>query len=248
MPNATLEDSGHPAVTNTGVHVVKEEHRREFNALLPHALPRFRRMAMRWLRNHEDAEDAVQDAMLLAFRHISQFKGRAQLSTWLTAILYNVVRMQLRRPRYSILSLDHVANEGDWATLDFLADSGPTPERTLEQSELYELAVKLVGTMPPRQRAALQLCTQAGFSMKKAAEMLDVPEGTVKVRLSRARARLAERFHNVTASPKSRNTDSKTKCEAWPPARRRRDCVQSLAQLPIKAFREHGGCEGMVGA
>ena len=253
MPNAisTLDDSV-LAEANTDMHRVKEqessEHRREFDNLLHHALPRFRRMAMRWLRNHEDAEDAVQDAMLLAFRHISQFQGRAQMSTWLTAILYNVVRMQLRRPRYSMVPLDHAANDANWATSDFLADSRPTQEKILEQSELYELAVKLVATMPSRQRTALQLCIQADFSMRKAAEILGVPQGTMKVRLSRARVSLAERFHNVTAPPKSRNTGSKTKCGAWPAAGRRHDYAQSLARLPITVFREHGGCEGMVGA
>ena len=250
MSNAisTLEDSGLRAAANISVHVIKEERRREFDNLLPHVLPRLRRMAMRWLRNHEDAEDAVQDAMLLAFRHISQFQGRAQMSTWLTAILYNAVRMQLRRPRYSMVPLDHAANDANWATSDFLADSRPTQEKILEQSELYELAVKLVATMPSRQRAALQLCTQAGFSIKRAAELLGVPEGTLKVRLSRARVSLAERFHNITASPKSRNTDSKTKCEAWPAADRRRDRVQRLTSVPGVVFAKQGGCEDLVSA
>src|SRR5215470_20052335 len=69
------------------------ERRREFENILSHALPRFRRMAMRALRNAEDAEDAVQDAMLSAFRHIAQFDGRSQMLTWLTAIVNNAVRM-----------------------------------------------------------------------------------------------------------------------------------------------------------
>src|SRR5215472_378534 len=111
------------------------DRRREFDHILSYALPRFRRMAMRWLRNPEDAEDAVQDAMLLAHRHIAQFDGRAQMSTWLTAIVINAVRVQIRRrPRYSMVSLCQATNEDQWDISDFLVDSRPTPEKTLEQS------------------------------------------------------------------------------------------------------------------
>jgi RNA polymerase sigma-70 factor (ECF subfamily) len=54
-------------------------------------------MAMRWLRNPEDAEDAVQDAMLSAFKHIARFDGRAQMLTWLTAIVINAVRSAVKQ-------------------------------------------------------------------------------------------------------------------------------------------------------
>jgi RNA polymerase sigma-70 factor (ECF subfamily) len=59
----------------------------EVETKLPHLLPRFRSLATRWLGNREDAEDAVQDAMLSAFTHIASFNRRAKMSTWLTAIV-----------------------------------------------------------------------------------------------------------------------------------------------------------------
>src|ERR1700680_1520443 len=55
------------------------------------------RVALRRLRNIEDAEDAVQDALLSACKHIGQFEGRSQLSTWLTSIVTNTARMKLRQ-------------------------------------------------------------------------------------------------------------------------------------------------------
>ena len=58
---------------------------------------RFRRIALGHLGNSADAEDAVQDALLSALRHVDQFKGRAKMSTWLTAIVINSARMKLRR-------------------------------------------------------------------------------------------------------------------------------------------------------
>ena len=70
-------------------------------AVLSHRLPYLSQYAYRLLGNRADAEDAVQDALVAAFEHLSQFRGDAQLSTWLTAIVINCARMQLRkRSRY----------------------------------------------------------------------------------------------------------------------------------------------------
>jgi len=124
-------------------------------------------MATRWLRNPEDAEDAVQDAMLSAFKHIAAFDGRAQLSTWVMAIVINAVRMKLRRrPRCHIVSLDQTAEDGQWAISEMIADPRPTPEQTLEQCELRELVTKLTGSLPPSQRTALRLRQQDGLFHK----------------------------------------------------------------------------------
>ena len=69
--------------------------------------PTLFRVALRRLRNIEDAEDAVQDALLSAHKHIGQFEGRSQLSTWLTTIVSNVALTKLRRySRCEMLSLD----------------------------------------------------------------------------------------------------------------------------------------------
>src|SRR5215467_12468954 len=123
--------------------------RREFETILPHVLPRFRSMATRWLGNREDAEDAVQDAMLSAFTHLASFNGQAKMSTWLTAIVINAVRMQIRRrPRVRLLSMDYSVNPDQPAITQLLTDPRPTPEKTAEQLELYQLAMKLVERLP----------------------------------------------------------------------------------------------------
>src|ERR1700689_3100500 len=80
---------------------------REMAETLSRYLPSFHRHAFRYLGNVADAEDAVQDALLSASKHIGQFRGEARLSTWLTAIVINSARMQLRRrPRQAHVSLD----------------------------------------------------------------------------------------------------------------------------------------------
>src|SRR5271166_6963619 len=143
-PVMTVEDCGLPPLALAGGQELggeaHQERRLELEHLLSHNLPRFRRIAMRWLRNPEDAEDAVQDAVLSAFKHIARFEGRAQMSTWLMAIVINAVRMQLRRrPRHKILSLDQRLQEEQCTISDVIADPRPTPEQTLEQCELHAL-------------------------------------------------------------------------------------------------------------
>lgn len=196
---ASLDDFRfQPAITSEshGITGGAPERRRELASILSHSLPRFRRLAMRWLRNPEDAEDAVQDAMLSASRHIGQFDGRAQMPTWLTAIVINAVRMQLRRrPRCHVMSLDQKPEEGQWGISEVISDPGPTPERTAEQRELFNLAMELANSLPPSQRAALQLTQWDGLSIQNTAKALGVPEGTVKARLARGRAELRRRFH-----------------------------------------------------
>src|SRR2546422_6295006 len=102
--------------------------------------PALYRTALRQLRNPEDAEDAFQDALLSAFKHIAQFEGRSQISTWLTRIVLNSAGIQLRRrPRHKILSLDQTYKDENLVLLEQLVDTGPGPEELCEQAELHEI-------------------------------------------------------------------------------------------------------------
>src|SRR5260370_39513598 len=78
----------------------------ELDSVVSRSLPMFYKRAFRFLGNVPDAEDAVQNALLSAYKHLGQFRGQAQLSTWLTTIVTNAARMQLRRRRERYLSLD----------------------------------------------------------------------------------------------------------------------------------------------
>ena len=247
-PVAALEDCSLLSMAAGGAHGVtleaSPERRREFDNILSRVLPRFRRIAMRRLGNAEDAEDAVQDAMLSAFTHIADFEGRAQMSTWLTAVVINAVRMQIRRrPRGQMLSLDCSPKEDQSTTFsELLVDPRPTPEQTLEQRQLRQIVTKLTGSLPPSQRAALLLRQQDGFSIKETAEMLGVPVGTLKAQLARGRAKLMERFHKLTGTPKieASGAGSKTRRKASSFGRRR-DRTQGTAHLPIPAVLSQQG-------
>lgn len=248
-PISAVQDSSLSlaAVTGSnGIAVARSSKRRqEFENILSQYLPRFRSIALRSLRNPEDAEDAVQDAMLSALKHIGQFDGRAQLSTWLTTIVINAARMEVRRRvRRPMQAIDEVAKEGQLPITELLHDPRPTPEQTLEQSEHRELLEKLIAGLPRSQQATLRLHQQEDFSIKMASETLGIPHGTVKAQLTRGRAKLRERLRKISVARKIRTggSDSKAKREERLSSYRQ-DCPQGVAHLPMAAFKQ-GGYEG----
>jgi RNA polymerase sigma-70 factor, ECF subfamily len=164
----------------------------EMQDVLSRCLPSFQRKACRYLRNAADAEDAVQDALLSAYNHLDQFKGQAQMSTWLTAIVINCARMQLRRrPRQVHLSLDERCGaEEEYSPSDRLATCEPSPEDECRASELHRNLLRYVAQLSPPLRKAFELRELDGLSTSEAARALGVADGTVKAQLARARAKL----------------------------------------------------------
>jgi len=165
---------------------------REMQDVVTRYLPRFHRDAYRHLGNAADAEDAVQDAMLAAYVHLDQFRGQAQMSTWLTSIVTNCARMHLRRrPRRPHVSLDEpCGDDREYSLTDRLPDPRPSPEDECRNTELRGHIVQAVGQLSPSLQRTYQLCGLNGLSLKEAALALGVAEGTVKAQMSRARAKL----------------------------------------------------------
>jgi RNA polymerase sigma-70 factor, ECF subfamily len=161
-------------------------------AVLSHRLPYLYRYAYRLLGNKADAEDAVQDALLAAFKHLSQFRGEAQLSTWLTAIVINCVRMQLRkRSRHIHISLEsRIGEEQEHPLSDILVDDRPNPEDECHRSTLNARLMKSAAQLSPILRKTFRLRFVDHLSVCETARVLGVPTGTVKAQTARARAKL----------------------------------------------------------
>lgn len=164
----------------------------ELNEALSRCRASFFKSAYRFLENAADAEDAIQDALLSAYRHIDQFRGEAQMATWLTAIVSNSARMQLRRrSRHIHVSLDEPLGEEQEFTLsDQLADRRPSPEDECRNSELRARLKDLATHLTPPLRKTFELRDLDGLSTSEAAHILGVADGTVKAQLARARAKL----------------------------------------------------------
>jgi RNA polymerase sigma-70 factor (ECF subfamily) len=166
------------------------ERAEELDNVVSRYLPLFYRIAFRFLGNAQDAEDAVQDALLCAYQHLGQFRGQAKLSTWLTTIVINAAR-QLRRRRGRYLSLEEQQGEEGLTLSERLPDSKPGPEEVCSTSEAHDRLVNGVKQLSPTLRRAFQLRDIDGLTTKEAALVLGVPQGTVKAQLTRARAKLA---------------------------------------------------------
>src|ERR1700723_3097950 len=164
---------------------------REWDAVLSRYLPSFHRQAFRRLGNAADAEDAVQDALLSAWKHLGQFRGQARMSTWLTSIVTNSARAQLRRrPQQIHLPEGEPRQPGGYPLSERLPDRGPNSEEACRGSELAEHLTQLAAQLSPTLRRAFQLRDLDGLSIREMTETLGVTEGTAKARIIRARAKL----------------------------------------------------------
>jgi len=166
---------------------------RELQKLFSLRSPSFYRYALRLLRNKADAEDAVQEALLAAYKHLHQFRGQSQMSTWLTTIVNNCARMQLRkRPRQIHMPLhEQIGEEQRYFIYESLADTRPSPEDECRNSEIASHLRKCTALLSPSLRRAFQLRVADGLSIFETAQVLGVPQGTVKAQLARARRKLA---------------------------------------------------------
>lgn len=173
-------------------------------------LPYLHRLALRRLGSVADAEDAVQDALLSALTHVHQFRGQAQMSTWLTSILINSARLKIRqRPRHSYVPLDIKDREHDDLSLsDLVQDCRPGPEDLCREWEFAELVVRLMRGLSPPLRQTLTLRGLVGLSIRETANALRVPEGTAKARIARARARLKQMVEEHVGRNRARSPSS----------------------------------------
>jgi RNA polymerase sigma-70 factor, ECF subfamily len=151
--------------------------------------------ALRVMGNAEDAEDALQDGLLSAYRNLKRFEGRSQFSTWLTRIVINAALMRRRsaksRPSFS---LDEAPREDELPVAERFAADGPNPEQLFAGTELREMISENLGELSPLLRTAFVLREVEGYSTGEAAKKLGVTENTLKARLWRARHQMAERL------------------------------------------------------
>jgi RNA polymerase sigma-70 factor (ECF subfamily) len=184
----------------------KEKTTQAWEQVLSSRRPLFYRQAYRLLGNAADAEDAVQDALLAAYTHLDEFKGQAQITTWLMSILLNCARMQLRRRhRYTHVPLDEPIGETKTLSLsEQLPDLRPSPEDECRRFELSTRLTHFHRQLSPALRRTFQLRDVDGLSIRETARILGVPTGTVKARSARARKRVKE-LMRCALKPRSRS-------------------------------------------
>jgi RNA polymerase sigma-70 factor (ECF subfamily) len=146
---------------------------------------------LRITRNHEDAEDALQECFLSGLLHLNDFDGRSQLSTWLTRIAINAALMKLRRNRYSReVAMEFVDEEGKERPRFQFIDGAPNPEDSFVQKERARLLYNALDGLRPRVRAAIEICQLQECSVRETARQLGITTAAAKGRLFHARVAL----------------------------------------------------------
>lgn len=163
--------------------------RRAFGELVRRYQDRLYNSVFRVLGSAEDAQDVVQDAFLNAFQSLRQFKGEARFFTWLYRIAFNAAISLKRRHRVA-LSGDYVGDGSPTEPLD--ESEASQPGRALERGEDVRRLQLALNRVTPEHRAVLILKEIDGQKYEEIAEILDVPIGTVRSRLHRARLELRD--------------------------------------------------------
>jgi RNA polymerase sigma-70 factor (ECF subfamily) len=146
--------------------------------------------------NPQDAEDAMQDGLLSAFRNLKSFKGRSQFSTWLTRVVINAALMRRRGQavRPSVAATEPIGKD-EIPIVERLVSKGLNPEQLYRHSEIREILREQLDELAPILRTAFVLRKVGEYSTSETARMLRVSEETLKGRLWRARRELAKRVN-----------------------------------------------------
>jgi RNA polymerase sigma-70 factor (ECF subfamily) len=169
--------------------------------------------ALRVTRNLEDAEDAVQDGFLSAYRNLTNFQGRSQFCTWLTRIVINAALMKQRKVTVRrTTSLEGYDHDIDQPTGRF-ADGGLNPEQLCATMELSRALTSALQELSPLLRAAFVLHEVRGYSAREAAKQLGIAENAFKARFWRARHQLARRLQGRLEGARSDSGKNKSSCQ-----------------------------------
>jgi RNA polymerase sigma-70 factor (ECF subfamily) len=163
---------------------------------------RFFGLAFTVLRNREDAEDALQDAVLSAQRNLRAFQGRSAFATWFTRIVLNAALMILRKQKSSRIDPFPVSSaEEDTPWEEKIAGSQPDPEMLYAEEETFRSIDALLEKMSPILREAFRLTYYDEMSTDDAGTLLGVERGTFKSRVFRARQILIQRMQRSSVTP-----------------------------------------------
>jgi RNA polymerase sigma-70 factor (ECF subfamily) len=165
--------------------------RGEIEGLIAAHIPSLRRYLYVLHRgNAEEAEDSLQDGLLRAVQRFDSFRGPGGFKTWLFAVCRNAALDRMRRHRRRGEAIPDEAG-----FFEDIPSPHPGPAETVENNEKRSAVVDALMSLPLRLRMPLVMKELEGLSVAETAHVLDIPEGTVKSRLSAGRKRLARQFN-----------------------------------------------------
>ncbi|HKO22462.1 MAG TPA: sigma-70 family RNA polymerase sigma factor [Candidatus Eisenbacteria bacterium] len=179
----------------------QQEDERAFGELVSRYESKVYSLALKMLRNPEDAEDVLQDTFLRAYRGIKSFKGNSTFSTWIYRITANSALMRLRKRQLPTVSIDD-ADERE-APIN-IADWAPGPVEQVLNQETQAAMTEAIDALPPEFRQVFVLRDIEELSNAEVAEILDLSVAAVKSRLHRARLKVRNRLAPYFTEPRTR--------------------------------------------
>ena len=167
---------------------------RAFDELVSRYADKAFRLSFKVLRHEQDAEDAVQDAFLAAYRNLGRFEERSSFSTWIYRVAMNAALMRLRKRREGMVSMDRPPRADDRDATMQLEDKSAGPLARTASGEVGDAIQEAVAGLPEDLREVFILREDAGLSNQEVAEMLELSVPAVKSRLHRARLDLRRRL------------------------------------------------------
>lgn len=165
-----------------------------FSQLVAQHQGRLYRFVTKYIDHPDDAADIAQQAFVEAARTIETFRGDSKLSTWLFGIAMNMVRNYLSRAPHRLYKFESEE------TLTSLLSTAIDPSDEASQKELLKLVLEALADLPKEMCEVLTMVAVEEISYQEVAVLLAIPLGTVRSRVSRARAVLRERFENAGVS------------------------------------------------
>lgn len=171
--------------------------RRAFNVLVCKYRPRVMKLTMRYMRNRDDAEDAVQETFMKAYWGLRRFRGDSAFYSWLHCIAINSAKTALSlRARHS--SVFYTArNAGELSDSGIVLKEMDTPEQLALTDEICGAVDAAIDALGDEQRVAIELREFEGFTYSQVASAMSCPVGTVRSRVFRAREAIDNRLRYV---------------------------------------------------
>jgi RNA polymerase sigma-70 factor (ECF subfamily) len=171
----------------------KEGDRHAFSEIVRRYQDRVYTLAFRWMRDRQVAEEVAQDVFLALFRSLARFRGDSQLSTWIYRVVVNHCKnRKLYRSRRKVDQHEALEGERDDGLERQIPAEGPGTDASVHRDEARALLMEALDKLDDSQREIILLRDIHDLGYEEISEMLDLPRGTVKSRLHRARQHLAK--------------------------------------------------------
>lgn len=151
----------------------------------------------RIVQQQEDVEDICQEVFIKVFEKLKKFRGESKLSTWIARIAFNTSISHIRKGKQNVHSFD------EQPLLIAAEEDESLNQKGIERDEAKKYLMQFIGNLPVQYRTVLTLFHLEEFSYKEIEEITEMPEGTIKSYLSRARTLLKEQLENMTEKEKT---------------------------------------------